>query len=343
MIPFCESKLPQIVVDTQMQCVYEQLKTPYKLGAVCKREGEYTDSPSVFRLNDKWYMMYLAISEQCAASGYYTCLSSSDDLIHWEETGVVMSRNEENHWDSKQVAGYLAFPDTDWNGNNVPSELNGEYLVTYLGGNADGYEPDPLFMGLAVTPDFTDRGAYKRLADPILSPQDSDCRKQEKHALYRSFLFEDKQKTTGYPYVLVYNAKDDDYKERIFLAVSDDAFHWQRYGDGPVLDGTVNNPENKIVADAQIIRMNELYVMVYFVYDYDKKAYSTFACSYDLEHWTVWQGKPLVESELSFEDQHAHKSWIVRANGMTYNFYCAVNSHNERFIALATSEKITMK
>lgn len=343
MIPFRANSLPHSVAAQEMQRVYEALKTPYKLGAVCQRDGEYTDSPSVFRLDDKWYMMYLAISEECAASGYYTRLASSSDLVRWEDMGAVMCRNGENRWDSKQVAGYLGLADTDWNGDSVPGMIDGEYLVTYLGGNADGYEPDPLYMGLAATSDFTNRSAYRRLPQPILSPDDKDCRAQETRALYRSFLFEDRQKVTGYPYVLVYNAKDSDYKERIFLAVSNDAFHWERYGGGPVLDGTAYRPDNKIVGDAQIITMNGLYVMVYFAYDYGQKAYNTFACSYDLEHWTVWQGRPLVESELPFEDLHAHKSWIVRSEGVTYHFYCAVNSRDERFIALATSEKINEK
>lgn len=251
-----------------------------------------------------------------------------------------MTRNEENHWDSKQVAGYLGLPDIDWNGTGVPATLNGEYLVTYLGGNADGYEPDPLYMGLTLTADLTNPEAYKRLPEPILSPDDRDCRRQEIRALFRSFLFRDSREVTGYPYVMVYNAKAEDYRERIFLAVSRDALHWERYGDSPVLDGTINNPQNKIVADAQIIQMDDLYVMIYFSFDYAKKAYSTFACSYDLVHWTEWDGDPLIKSEYDWEDQHAHKSWIVRYKDVTYNFYCAVNSRNERFIALATSKDL---
>ena len=60
--------------------------------------------------------------------------------------------------------------------------------------------------------------------------------------------------------------------------------------------------------------------------------------SRDLVNWTVWDGEPLVKSEQPWEDVYAHKTWFVRHNGRNYHYYCAVNSQNERFIALATSE-----
>ena len=49
-------------------------------------------------------------------------------------------------------------------------------------------------------------------------------------------------------------------------------------------------------------------------------------------------GKPLVEPTETWENIHAHKTWFVRHNGVNYHYYCACNSENERFIALATSE-----
>ena len=54
-------------------------------------------------------------------------------------------------------------------------------------------------------------------------------------------------------------------------------------------------------------------------------------------HWTIWNGEPLIHSEYDWEDVHAHKTWFLRHNEVNYHFYCAVNSKNERFIALATS------
>lgn len=339
MIPFKENAFPRSVPEPVMLKVYEELKTPIKLGAVCKSQEVFTDSPSVYFEGGKWHMMYLTISKECAASGYSTWICESDDLIHWSCPREVLSRSGENRWDSKQIAGYLGLPDINWNGSNIPGRLNGEYVVSYLGGNADGYEPNPLYMGLAFTKELNSPSAYRRLPEPILSPHDADCREGEKRALFRSFIFEDTGGITGFPYVMVYNAKDLAYQERIFLAVSEDAVNWRRYGDRAVLDRTLENSNNKIAADAQIIRRGDLYIMIYFALDYGEKAYSTFACSYDLVHWTSWYGEPLIKSEFPWEDEHAHKSWIVRHNGITYNYYCAVNSRQERFIALAVSEK----
>lgn len=338
MIPFKENNLPKTVTDEVMKSIYEDLKTPIKLGAVCKFDEVFTDSPSVWYDGEKWRMMYLTISKECAASGYSTCISESKDLIHWSSKKEVLSRNGADNWDSKQIAGYLGLPDIEWEGSNIPSKINGEYLVSYLGGNADGYEPAPLYMGISFTRDLDDPEAYRRASKPILSPYDEDCRDGEKRMLFRSFIFEDTAGITGYKYAMVYNAKDNEYIERIFLAVSNDAVNWQRYGGSAVLDGTIDNKNNKIVADAQIIRKGDLYIMVYFAFDYGEKAYSTFACSYDLVNWTRWKGEPLVKSEYDWENEHAHKSWIVRHNGVTYNYYCAVNDNNERFIALAVSE-----
>ena len=43
-------------------------------------------------------------------------------------------------------------------------------------------------------------------------------------------------------------------------------------------------------------------------------------------------------TDEDWENIHAHKTWFIRHNGVNYHYYCAVNSENERFIALATSE-----
>lgn len=217
--------------------------------------------------------------------------------------------------------------------------MNGNYYMSYLAGNSDGYEPDPLWMGLAKTSDSINPEAFVRFETPILTPSDPDAREQEKRTLYKSFMFRDPLKTTGYPYVNAYNAKDNTNKERIFLAVSEDGEQWERYGDRPVLDLVSGNPKMIINGDPQIILVEDIYVMIFFCYEVGRPAYNTFACSRDLEHWTVWDGKPLVESEYDWENVHAHKTWFIRHNGVNYHFYCAVNdkAEGERFIALATS------
>ena len=54
MIPFKKSE-KQLVSDAEMQQIYEQIKTPVKLGAVVKWENDFTDSPGVFKWKDRGF------------------------------------------------------------------------------------------------------------------------------------------------------------------------------------------------------------------------------------------------------------------------------------------------
>ncbi|HOA32721.1 MAG TPA: glycosylase, partial [Clostridia bacterium] len=134
--------------------------------------------------------------------------------------------------------------------------------------------------------------------------------------------------------------KDENNKERIYLAVSNDAVNWERYGATPVIDDIKDNPRVKISGDPQIVKIDDIYVMFYFVCEEGKGAYNTFACSYDLVEWTKWTGTPLVQSEHEWENIYAHKPWVLKDKEVVYHFYCAVNKKGERFIALATSKPL---
>lgn len=329
---FCE------VSNSEMETVYNKIKTPVKRNAVVKWDNDFTDSPTVFKKDGVFYMYFISISKDISKSGYETHLARSCDLISWDYIGPVFRRNDLNHWDSNQCAGYAAFKDVCFDGTNELTEINGSYYISYLAGNSDGYEPDPLYMGLAKTYDPTIADSFDRFEQPILKPEDFDSRPTETKTLYKSCLFEDVLGVTGYPYVNIYNGKAQDNTERIFLAVSDDAEHWERYGDTHVLDMKERDPNTLITGDPQIICINDIYVMLFFHYTKGKGAYNTFACSRDLIHWKIWDGKPLVEPSEAWENIHAHKTWFIRHNGVNYHYYCAVNSENERFIALATSE-----
>ncbi len=337
MIPFKQTNLPQSVPANVMQTVYDRIKTPVKYGAVIKFDSHWTDSPSVFRHGDAFYMYFITISKDTSVSGYETHLAKSDDLLHWEYLGTVLRRNDQNHWDSKQCAGYGAYLDIDFNGTYELQRVADAYHVSYLAGNSDGYEPDPLYMGLARSDDPTDHTAFTRLEDPILRPEDPDGRPFETKTLYKSYMFVDKAQVTGYPYVNVYNAKGEDNKERIFLAVSEDGEHFERYGDRAVIDRIADEPQTIITGDPQILKLGDLYVMLFFRFNAGAGAFDTFACSYDLVNWTLWDGEPLIAPTLPWENVHAHKPWFVRHNGINYHFYCAVNDQGERFIAVAHS------
>lgn len=337
MISFKSSSLP-VVEAHEMADIYNRLKTPIKHGAVVKFENDFTDSPTVFRKDGTFYMYFIAISKDCSVSGYETHLATSENLINWKYCGPVFKRNELDRWDSKQCAGYIAFKDVHFDGTNELIKINDSYYISYLAGNSDGYEPDPLYMGLAKTDDPTIPDSFVRFNEPILRPEDPDARPMETKTLYKSCLFEDVLGVTGYPYVNIYNGKAQDSTERIFLAVSRDAENWERYGDTHVLDMKLLDPKTRITGDPQILCIDDIYVMLFFHYTEGKGAYNTFACSRDLINWTIWDGEPLIEPTEPWENVHAHKTWFIRHNDVNYHFYCAVNSNNERFIALATSK-----
>ncbi len=318
-----------------MREIYEKLKTPYKYGAVMKFEDRFCDFPSLFCQGGVYYLSFIQINRNTSDSGYESYLAKSDDLLHWEILFPIMERTEDGCWDSKQRAAYAAFVDNDLFGNYEIRRVNGHFCFSYLGGNLNGYETDPLQMGECRVGNITDPASYERFERPILSPFDADSRPGERKTLFKSNLFIDDAETLGHRYVNVYNAKDGDDVETVFLAVSDDGEHWTRYLDRAVFA----EPDAKITGDPLILRYDGLYIMIYFVLK-NGVTYNTFAASYDLVNWTRWEGKPLIESEYQWEDVYAHKSALIRRGGVLYHFYCAVNSKNERFIALAASEKV---
>lgn len=333
MIPFVYGE--KTVTQEEMERIYQAIKTPYKVGPVVKFETELCDSPAVFRKGDSWYMTFIKIAKDTSVSGYETHLAKSEDLIHWEYQYPLLRRGDGSRWDSRQIAGYAAYQDLEFGGSNTLEKVNGKYYMAYLGGNLDGYETDPLSMGLAYGEDLTRAETIERFSEPMLSVSDPDSRKGETLTHFKSNLIHDKAKVTGYPYVNAYNAKDNTHHESIYLAVSQDGEKWERYGDRAI----INDPEATINGDPQIFQIGDLYVMVYFILK-NNKTYNTFACSYDLAQWTVWNGTPLIVPECEWENVYAHKNWVIKDQGIVYHYYCAVNDKGERFIALATSEKL---
>ena len=325
-----------LIKQEAMERIYSLLKTPYKYGAVMKFDTEWCDSPSVFRWGDAWYMLFIKIDKQTQDSGYETHLAKSNDLLNWEYMFPILLRKDDNSWDSKQIAGYAVFVENELNGNFALQKVNGNYQFAYLGGCLNGYETDPLLMGQGTVTDICDPRTYRRQEKPILSPLDKDVREGENLTLYKAYMFKDDAQTLGYPYVNVYNAKGPNQKESIFLAVSNDGEKWMRYGDKAIIYDDSEKQNIRINGDPQILKIDDIYVMVYFILQ-DGKAFNTFACSYDLVHWTKWDGAPLIESEYKWENLYAHKPWIVVDKGVVYHYYCACNKDGERFIALATS------
>ena len=326
------------VVDTNaMQRIFEQVKTPFKYGVVLKGEStnELVDCPSIFRSDGHWYMMYVAITNKV---GYQTFLARSDDLLHWEKLGKILSFSESG-WDAWQADGGIALGDYRWDGTHELQTFDGKYWLSYIGGAKHGYETDPLSIGLAWTGQPVKAEEWTRLKEnPVLAHDQPDIREFEKKTLYKSSIIHDSSESLGFPFVMFYNAKVKNGYERIGMAVSRDMVHWNRYGANPVVaNGEAKT--NGISGDPQIVKIGDVWVMFYFGAGWQPKAFDTFACSHDLVHWTKWTGSHLIEPSEPYDQTYAHKPWVLKYKDVVYHFYCAVGREG-RVIALATSREL---
>lgn len=324
-----------------MKAIYEKVKTPYKYGLVMipARATEKIDCPTVFRKGKNWYMTYVVFDGR----GYETWLSESEDLLQWKALGRLLSFTDTTTWDGNQKAGYPALADYQWGGSYEVKKYKNKYWMSYFGGSGKGYEAGYFSLGMAFTnKDITRPHDWQRLVKPILTPTDADVRWWENRKLFKSSIIWDENKTTGYPFVMYYNANGDSAKnniktrwfERIGMAVSSDMIHWQRFHKEPLVDHFTG-----ITGDPVIQKIGDVWVMFYFgaFWQGRKDAFNRFACSYDLVNWTDWQGEDLIHSSEDYDIRFSHKSFVVNYNGVTYHFYCAVNKNDQRSIAVATS------
>ncbi len=329
----------KVVSKETMKAIYEEVKTPYKVGMVLLPENnERIDGPSVFRHGDEWCMIFITFDGR----GYETRLAKSRDLVNWRRLGCVFSRAKGGCWDSEQSDGWPALLDPCWEGPNTLAKFDGRYWMMYIGGSRRGYETDPLLTGVTWTDDPSAVKQWTRYPkNPVLSPFDADARAFERATIYKHYTVEDRTRACGGRFVDFYNAADAvSHREAIGMAVSDDMLHWRRVGAGPVIEN--GHPKrHSISGDPMIRRIGDVWVMFYFGYEWRRGgAFDTFACSYDLKHWTKWDGKPLLEPSEPYDKTHAHKPWVIKHDGVVYHFYCAVGDKG-RGIALATSRPVS--
>ncbi|SOE23486.1 hypothetical protein SAMN06298216_3874 [Spirosomataceae bacterium TFI 002] len=322
-----------VVPQSEMERIYNEIKTPFKYGIVIQQpdSSKLVDSPTIYRKNNVWYMTYIVFDGQ----GYETWLSESSDLLHWESKGKILSFTE-NTWDANQKAGYLSLVNIDWGGDYAVEKYNDKFWMTYLGGNSTGYEKGTLKVGLANSKTIIEAIEWDTDNSPLLSPEDKDVRWFENKTIYKSLVIRDSEKHTGYPFVMFYNAKGDTAKyESIGMAVSDDMLNWKRFGENPVI-----TRGSGICGDAQIGKIGDIYVMFYFGAFWKPGAFERFACSYDLINWTDWEGDDLINSSTAYDKKYAHKPWVIKWNGVVYHFYNAVGDKG-RVIAVATSKDLS--
>ncbi len=339
-----------------MQRIYDEVRTPYKYGMVVAPADNYhkIDCPTVFRVGEQWLMTYVVYNgkEGLDGRGYETWLAASDDLLHWETKGRILSYLEEG-WDMNQRGGFPALIDWTWGGSYAINQHKGKYWMTYIGGHGTGYEAvrEPLNIGMAWTSgDITTAHEWQSADKPLLSINDKKVQWWEKLVQYKSTIYENKKghhhglapELDKYRFIMFYNAgginpANNLKAERIGIALSNDLKKWKRYAGNPVY---AHEAPGIITGDAQIVKMDDWYVMFYFsAYNPDRKynAYNTFSVSRDLLHWQDWQGADLIIPSKPYDEMFAHKSYVVKHDGIVYHFYCAVNNDQQRGIAVATS------
>lgn len=338
----------QDIPDDVMNRIYQEVRTPYKYGMVVAPTDNYhkIDCPTVFRVGQKWLMTYVVYNGKGGLDGrgYETWLASSDDLLHWQTKGRILSYKDDG-WDMNQRGGFPALIDWTWGGSYNIAKYKKNYWLTYIGGHGTGYEAvrEPLNIGLAWTSgDITRAHEWQSSDKPLLSIDDKDVQWWEKLVQYKSTIYDDPQKTLGKHFVMFYNAgginpANNLKAERIGIALSNDLKKWKRYDGNPVY---YHEAPGIITGDAQIVKMDDLYVMFYFsAYNPARKynAYNTFSVSRDLLHWQDWTGADLIVPSKPYDEMFAHKSYVVKHDGVVYHFYCAVNNDQQRGIAVATS------
>jgi predicted GH43/DUF377 family glycosyl hydrolase len=339
----CKQSLPEVVSGEVMNQIYEEVKTPYKYGLVLVPDDQLkkVDCPTIFRKNEMWYMTYFIFDGR----GYETWLAKSENLLDWEVLGKVMSFTDSTDWDDDQKAGYPGLQDPRWGGSYELQQFDGKYWMSYFGGSSKGYERGLLSAGMAYTDkDPSSVHLWDRLEKPIFMANDSNARWWENNTIYKTWVLLDKDQTIGYPFIMFYNARGDSLKphrgaERIGMSVSNDMVNWIRFGEEPIINHHIG-----ISGDAVVQKINDVWVMFYFGAFWptrkDADAFNRFACSYDLVHWTEWEGEDLITPSEPYDNWFAHKSCVIKHNDMVYHFYCAVNKEQDRGIAVATSRDI---
>ncbi len=346
----------QKISKNVMQKIYDEVKTPYKYGMVVAPEDNYhqIDCPMVYREGNRWFMTYVVYNGKDGTDGrgYETWLATSDDLLQWKTLGRLLCYADKG-WDMNQRAGYPALIDWTWNGSYEMAKYKGRHWMSYFGGEGTGYEAirKPLNMGMASTKgDITQAHPWETSSSPVLSINDKSAQWWEKLTHYKSTVYWDKNKTLGKPFVMFYNAgginpANQLKAERIGIALSSNMTSWRRLPLRTAKRKTGNpvffhEAPGIITGDAQIVKFPHYYVMFYFsAYNPERKynAYNTFAVSRDLVNWQDWDGADLVYPSKPYDDMFAHKSYVLKHQGVVYHFYCAVNHAGQRGIAVATS------
>ena len=313
-----------------------------RLVLTAELEGELgfrmVDGPNVFRHNGQWQMFYFGFD----GTGYQACRAVSDDLLHWEGRGLVMSYGKAGAFDY----GGVAFTGPLYDSIDVrrPPQLaqwNGRYWLLYgCYPEQGGYELGSGGQGLAWSQDGLQWHRASRTT-PVLSIDGASA--WEARVIYSPCVLRHEGMFWNF-----YNARGLTNREQIGLARSADLKTWQRFEGNPLLGNTPGGYDELLAADPEIYRDGDHWVMIYFGAsrnspDSTLHAHTLIAFSRDLLHWTP-HPEPILRAgghPTGLDSTHAHNVSLVYNpdNHTRYMFYCAVGAQG-RGIALVTNRPL---
>lgn len=254
-------------------------------------------------------------------------LAWSRDLLHWEKDGrspIFAGSGTEGAPDSHGASGPFLYAE------------GGTYYLFYFGVTGKGYEKGTKSLNLATSKDLH---TWTRFAgNPVIAPAGSGWRRD---AIWHPNIVK-----RGATYYLFFNAsgivngKEEEY---IGYAASDDLMHWRVDDEhSPILVGSGiagRWDASGRAGDPSVFPIGDRWYMAW--YSWDRKHTSDgLAWTTDAEFplgWSVYEHNPVltIGAPGSFDDEHAGKPFIIRAEGMHYHFYTAVAVDQTRQIAVA--------
>ena len=312
----------------------DHLITPYKYGKPVLTgsgvEGTFNsravDCPNVFQHNGRFYMTYIGFD----GTGYQTGLATSEDLLHWEEKGVLLPRDGHMEWDRVGMAATTLLMDKDLYGGNKLLKWQGKYWLMYHAYPGEGYEAGSAEVGLAWTEDEELRD-WHFWGEPVFTWRDGAP--WEHGGLYKTDLVLHEGR-----FYMFYNAKDHvsgGWTEQTGMAVSDDLVHWTRPFDHPVVPVDPQAWDSSFASDPQVFydSKEDQWVMFYFGLG-NLAACDGLAVSKDLYHWQKFPAPILTIGRAgTIDSKYAHKPYCIWHEGALYHFYCACRPWQEGDIA----------
>jgi len=313
---------------------YPELIIPAEPGIEGFPDVHMVDCPTIYQIpgDPGWYMSFIGFDGR----GYQSFVAESDDLVHWEYSGLAMGFGPEGAFDyGGRAIGAFLYESYDVAAPRMLKRHQGRFWTLYGAyPKQGGYEIRPGYEGVACSDDGLHWAPAKD--GYILSVHEPDCGEWEKDCIYQPWLVEH-----AGMYFDFYNAANGGV-EQMGLATSTNLLNWTRYRENPVVRNTPGGWDEQFCSDGKVFRDGDHWVMFYFGVGHGG-AHIMAAFSRDLLHWTQ-DPEPLYKSgghPAGLDRTYAHKVSLVRnpGNDTYYMFYCAVGDQG-RGIGLLTNRAL---